>query len=188
MSGYISEAFSKFSDKLKRFNDADSDSRRIVKKKSDSDFAGENLKKRSERLRNNVVSTYKIYKSPFEVLGTDSVRAANIDSDENLLFKAYNLYKSALDLNLVNQDEIGATYIKDVELFSPLAQKPVYTSGGQFVYLFAWLYFEKKCREYFPFFDGEGNSSRLRFSRDKKKSLDIHESEIFRIIEDEVYS
>lgn len=186
MSSYISEAFSKFSDRLKRFNDADSDSRRIIKKNS-NDFAGENLKERSERLKNNVVSTYKIYKSPFEALGTDSVRAANIDSDETLLFKAYNLYKSAMDLNLLNQDEIGATYIKDVEIFSPLAQKPAYTSGGQFVYLFAWLYFEKNCREYFPFFDGEGNSARLRFSRDEKKSFDIHEAEIFRIIEDEFY-
>ena len=186
MSSYISEAFSKFSDRLKRFNDADSDSRRIIKKNS-NDFSGENLKERSERLKNNVVSTYKIYKSPFEALGTDSVRAANIDSDENLLFKAYNLYKSAMDLNLLNQDEIGATYIKDVEIFSPLAQKPVYTSGGQFVYLFAWLYFEKNCRDYFPFFDGEGNSAKLKFSRDEKKSLDIHEKEIFRIIEDEFY-
>lgn len=188
MSRYISEAFSKFSDRLKRFNDADSDSRRILKKQSDSEFFGENLKERSERLKNNVVSAYKIYKSPFEALGTDSVRAANIDSDENLLFKAYNLYKSAMDLNFLNQDEIGATYIKDVEIFSPLAQKPVYTSGGQFVYLFAWLYFEKNCREYFPFFEETGNSTKLKFSRDEKKSLSIHDKEIFRIIEDEFYS
>lgn len=186
MSTYISEAFSKFSDKLKRFNEAEQSSRKILKK--NSDFSGENLKERSDRLKNNVVATYKIYKSPFESLGTDSVRAAGIDSDEELLFKAYNLYKSAMDLNLINQDEIGSTYIKDVEIFSPLAQKALYTSGGQSVYLFAWLYFEKNCREYFPFFEEKEAGTKLCFTKRGKIFKNIQEKEIFKIIENEFYS
>lgn len=186
MSTYISEAFREFSKKLKKFNEA-SDARR-VEKKTENVFLQENLNDRAERLKNNVVETYRIYKSPFEVLGTDSSRASSIDNDEQELLKAYNLYKGVMDLNIINQDEIGATYIKDADIYSPLAQKAVYVSGGQFVYLFAWLVFEKGCNEYIPFFDGDDGRKRLRFSRTGAPNPSIHDEEILRIIKTEFYS
>lgn len=185
MNTNISEVFSRFSKKLKRFND--SPDSKIERKPTENSFLQETIKEKSERLRKNVAATYKIYKSPFETLGADSNRAASIDADEQFLLKAYNLFKSVMDLNLENQDEIGATYIKDVEIFSPLAQKSVYVSGGQFVYLRAWLCFEKKCAEYAPFFEEGNGKIRLRFEKSGNFKASRSEQEILRIIKDEFY-
>lgn len=185
MSANISEVFSRFSRKLKRFND--SPDSKIVKTPTENSFLQEKIKEKSERLRKNVCATYKIYKSPFEILGADSSRASLIDADEQALLKAYNLYKSVMDLNLENQDEIGSTHIKNVEIFSPLTQKSVYVSGGQFVYLRAWLVFEKNCVQYVPFFENLNGDVRLRFEKSGNIKIDRHEEEILRIIKDEFY-
>lgn len=186
MPVHVFDAVSRFSKKLKRFNG--SPDSKIVKEPTEDSVLQETIREKSERLRRNVTATYKIYRSPFEILGADSNRAASIDADEQALFKAYNLYKSVMDLNLQNQDEIGATYIKDVEIFSPLAQKNVYISGGQFVYLRAWLCLEKNCAEYVPFFEEDNGKVRLRFERAENIKTDRHEQEILRIIKDEFYS
>lgn len=186
MAVHVFDAVSKFSKKFKRFND--SPDAKFVKVTTEDDLLEGQIREKSERLHQNVVATYKLYKSPFEILGTDSNRASQIDADEQMLYKAYNLFKSVMDLNLENQDEIGATYIKDVEIFSPLAQKSVYISGGQFVYLRAWLVFEKGCAEYVPFFDESRGNTRLCFAKAGNIKSNQHENDILRIIKDEFYS
>lgn len=186
MGTNISDVFSKFSKKLKKFNE--SPDAKIVKEPTDDSRLQETIREKAARLQENVLATYKIYKSPFEILGLESKRAASIDADEQELFKAYNLFKSVMDLNLSNQDEIGATYIKDVEIFSPLSQKGVYVSGGQFVYLRAWLCFEKGCAEYVPFFKDSDGKVSLRFEKSGIFKTSRQEEEILRIIKDEFYS
>ena len=154
----------------------------------------EKLRERGERLKASVVSTYKIYRAPFEALGEHSDRAASLDKDEQALFKAYNLYKSCMEIDAENQGEealVGQTYIKSVDIASPLAEKASYTSGGQFIYLVAWLYFEQNCQEFIPFLSEheshEGYFS-LRFARAGDASFDAHDKEIFEVIKAEFYS
>ena len=143
MAQNIAEVFSTFSQKLNRFNKSQ-DAQRVVPPSKNS-YYEEKLRERGERLKASVVSTYKIYRAPFEALGEQSDRAASLDRDEQNLLKAYNLFKSCMEIDKEKQDEIGQTYIKNVEIASPLSDKASYTSGGQFIYLLAWLYFEQNC-------------------------------------------
>lgn len=186
MQQNIAEVFSNFSQKLARFNKS-SDSERVVVPSKDS-YYEEKLRERGERLRSSVVSTYKIYRAPFEALGKSSDRASSLDKDEQNLLKAYNLYKSCMDIDKENQDEIGATHIKSVEIASPLSDKASYTTGGQFVYLCAWLFFEQKCEEFIPFFTETENHHTLAFAKADSFSFDSHDKEIFEIIKAEFYS
>lgn len=186
MSQNIQEVFSTFSQKLARFNKS-SQTERTIPPSKDS-YYEEKLRERGERLRTSVVSTYKIFRAPYEALGKSSDRAASLDRDEQNLLKAYNLYKSCMDIDKENQDEIGATHIKSVEIYSPLADKASYTGGGQFIYLLCWLYFEQGCAEYLPFFAEAGNHCSLCFAPADSVQLDPHEKEIFEIIRAEFYS
>lgn len=186
MAQNIQEVLSSFSKKLSRFNKAE-DKERVVPPSKDK-YYEEKLRERGERLRSSVASTYKIYRSPFEALGENSDRAASIDKDEQNLLKAYNLYKSCMDIDKENQDEIGATHIKSVEIASPLSEKASYTAGGQFVYLSAWLFFEQNCGEFMPFFTEQNGHHVLCFSKSEIYQQDAHEREIFEIIRAEFYS
>lgn len=186
MERNVFEAFSTFSEKLKRFTKAGEKER--VQSPEKTELLQEELKIRQERFESSVAANYRIYKSPFETLGKDSERAASIDKDEQALFKAYNLYKSVAGLNSENAEEVGATYISYVEIATPLARKKSYTEGGFFVYLWLWLYFEKNCREFFPFFETDGAKTKLSFDVFKDAPPDAKTKEIFEIVRRDFYS
>ncbi|MCR4821516.1 MAG: hypothetical protein K5873_01425 [Treponema sp.] len=186
MSQNIQEVLSNFSRKLSRFNQSSSTER--TKSPSKDAYYEEKLRERGERFKLSVVSNYKIYKSPFQTLGQNSDRAASLDKDQQNLLKAYNLYKSCMEIDKENQDEIGQTYVKSVEIASPLSDKASYTSGGQFIYLMAWLYFEQNCQDYIPFFSEKENHFSLEFAKIASFQFDSHDQEIFDIIKAEFYS
>ncbi|MBQ9280751.1 MAG: hypothetical protein IJ207_00945 [Treponema sp.] len=187
MSQNFQEVLSNFSQKLARFNKSSQTERAVPPSKNS--YYEEKLRERGEKFRASVLSTYKIYRAPFEALGEQSDRAASIDKDEQALLKAYNLYKSCMDIDKENQDEIGSTHIKNVELYSPLADKASYTQGGQFIYLLCWLYFEQNSTEFMPFFKEIENHTVLCFSPSEDFHFDdSHEREIFELIEAEFYS
>ena len=186
MGQNIQEVFSNFSQKLARFNKAQ-DAERVVQPSKNS-YYEEKMRERGEKLRSSVIATYKIYRAPFEALGEKSDRASSIDRDEQNLLKAYNLYKSCMELDKENQDEIGSTHIKNVEIYSPLADKASYTSGGQFIYLLSWLHFEQNQQDYFPYFSESENHYNLCFAPTSNFDFDPHEKEIFNIIKEEFYS
>lgn len=189
MTQNIAEVFSTFSQKLSRFNKSPDAVRAPSPQKAKNEYFEEKLRERGEKLRVSVVSTYKIFRAPFESLGEQSDRAVSIDKDEQNLLKAYNLYKSCMDIDKENQDEIGTTHIKNVELYSPLAEKASYTQGGQFIYLLCWLYFEQNCQEFMPFFKEIESHNVLCFERAENFSFeDPHEREIFDIVKSEFYS
>ena len=183
----IQEVLSNFSEKLARFNKSSSTERVVPPSKNS--YYEEKLRERGEKFRSSVIQTYKIYRAPFEVLGEKSDRAASLDRDEQNLLKAYNLYKSCMEIDKENQDEVGQTHIKNVELYSPLADKASYTQGGQFIYLFCWLYFEQNCQEFLPFFKENESHYMLCFTDSENFQFsDPHEKEIFELVKAEFYS
>lgn len=187
MQQNIAEVFSNFSQKFARFSKSP-DAKRVVPPSKDS-YYEEKLRERGEKLRSSVAQTYKVYRAPFEALGETSDRAVSIDRDEQALLKAYNLYKSCMDIDKENQDEVGATYIKNVEIYSPLADKASYTQGGQFIYLLCWLYFEQNCNEFVPYFkENDGRNVLCFASGDSFSFADPHEMEIFELVKTEFYS
>lgn len=186
MTENIQDAISAFSDKLKRisgFSDA------VLKKDiSEDEILEEKIRHSALALRSNVVNTYRIYKSPFAALGKNSGRAASIEEDEQALFEAYSLFAGAMELNKKNEGKNAATYISRVEIASPLAKKACYTVGGQFIWLFLWLYFEKNCRDYFPYFCEREKNWELCFKKSANFLFEGHEKEVFEIVKREFYS
>lgn len=181
-------AISSFSEKLKRFSAAQQKELNI--QPTEDQILQKKIIEHSERLKFNVIANYKIYKSPYESLGKISERAASIDADEQLLLEAYNLYKNAMDLNenSTQKENRLHSYISKIELSCPLCTKASYTNGGQFIYLLCWLYFEKSCQEYFPFFIEHEKSFELSFCPSANFSFLPHDKELFEIVKREFYS
>ena len=129
-------------------------------------------------------------------MGQLSDRAKAMDQDERSLLKAYNLFSGAMNLNENGEDGKSAgsegagtetTFISRIEILSPLTQKSAYTTGGQFIYLMMWLYFEKNCREYMPVLAEKENGWSLGFVHAKNYSFENHDREIFEIVRQEFY-
>lgn len=185
----IGEVFSNFSQKLKKFTGSGQSERNV--QPGENALLQQRIRERGERLKSSVVSTYKIYKAPFEALGENSDRAAGIDRDEQSLLKAANLYKAVMDIKTEGEGEEGevsATFISRVEIASPLTQKASLTSGGQFIYLLCWLYFEQNFREYIPMFAEKDGVFSLVFVKAENFEFEGNDREIFGIVEKEFYS
>ncbi len=185
MANTLSQAVSSFSQKFSRFRKSPGAERTVPQ--SENEVIQRQLRERIQRLTASVAATYRIYKSPFEALGKNSDRAAGIDRDEQQLLKAYNLYKSVLDIQ--KEDEEGdGTFISRVEIATPLKDKAGYTSGGQFIYLVCWLHFEQGMSEFIPFFTEKDGAYSLAFARNENFEFEEHDKEIFEIIRQEFYS
>lgn len=213
----LSTALNKFSQKLNRFSKADDANLKI--QPSESTKFADALKERNEKLKIAVVATYKIYKSPFEALGTKSARADAIVKDEEALEQAYSIYKgcmksqdeissgksnetsgSNVNATLASKKDVIQTYIQKLEIHSPLTEKASYTTGGQFIYLIAYLFYEKNCTEYTPFFTQIGGTPEtpaihyaLNFEKTpteptEKSVLEERDLEILKIIKKEFYA
>ncbi|MCR5698863.1 MAG: hypothetical protein K6G52_04370 [Treponemataceae bacterium] len=192
----LSAAINEFSQKLSRFNKADDAKLNI--QPSESTKFDKALSERNEKLKKAVVATYKIYKSPFEALGAKSARADAIVKDEEALYDACKIYKACMEIqNEINGDDknqVAQTYIKTLEIHSPLAEKSSYTTGGQMVYLIAWLFFEKSSAEFYPFFTQIGGTPEnpaihyvLDFVNLDDATIDDHDLEILNCIKNEFY-
>lgn len=189
MQDNIQDALSIFSKKLKRFTKSSQTQPNLPKK--ENQYLQEQIRERTLRLKTSVVQTYRIYKSPYEALGKNSDRAANIDKDEQELLEAYNLYCGVMDLNgeeEKNDNQRKNTYISKIEIHSPLTQKGGYVSGGQFIYLLMWLYFEQNCQKYLPVFMEKDSGWTLAFVKSENYSFEEHDKEIFEIVKQEFYS
>ena len=193
MESEITKALRDFSRSFKKFSSSSKNDCIPQKKSSSKDsLLQEEINLKEEKFRSGIIATYRIYKNPFEALGQESDRAAAINNDEQLLFKAYELYRKVMELNRENPEETGDTFIQNFTIFSPLSQKAAYTEGGQFIYLCLWLYFEKKCQEYIPFFETfqekKKKKKRLSFTEKDSYSCSFHDKEIFEIVRQEFYS
>jgi hypothetical protein len=191
MQENIQDAINLFSQKLKRFKKSGQTER--IKTPGENAYLQEQIRERAERLRAGVVQTYRIYKAPFEALGKNSDRAAGIDRDEQALLEAYNLYSQVMEINGEGEEEQDkkpekTTYISRLELKSPLTEKAGYVSGGQFIYLLMWLYFEQNCQKYMPLFAEKDGNCNLIFVKAANYSFESHDKEIFEIVRQEFYS
>ncbi len=185
MAQTLSDAISSFSQKFQKFSRQSNQSRNPVP--TENSLLQSQIDEREGRLKSAVLSTYKIYKSPYEALGKDSKRAKAIDNDELLLLKAYNLFEGVFKANSEKADE--GTFLRTMEISSPLSDKYSYTSGGQFVYLICWLMFEQNKKEFIPeFFEYETGKYSLVFFQGEKYEFDQKMKEVISIIESNFYA
>ncbi len=185
MSQNLADAISSFSQKFARFSGQAAQERNLPP--TENTILQGQINDREERMKSAVLGTYKIYKSPFEALGKDSNRALAIDSDEQLLLKAYNLYEAVANVNSEKSDD--TTCLRHIEISTPLSEKYSYTSGGQFVYLLCWLMFEQNKKEFIPeFVEFESGKFALKFFPGEKYEFDQKMREVIGIIESNFYA
>lgn len=134
-----------------RFANSTSPAMKLPETKTQSDYISTLIMEKDSSFSLEVVSKYAQYREPFKTLGEDSAAARRIALDERYLLAAYKLFKAAKQA----EAEIGKgiTFIKDTSITSPLAARSEYTTGGEFVYLKAWLMFEQKAIDYVPQFE-----------------------------------
>lgn len=186
MSYRLAEAIADFSRKLRRFSEAERAERVHVPSKDEEIQSV--IRETDVRMKSGVVSTYRLYKAPFEALGENSERAKSIDRDEQSLLKAYNLYSACRDSDSEMRENLPETFIRGVDIASPLTEKAGYTQGGQFVYLAAWLFFEQGCRKYMPLMKEQNGRFSLCFAEPEDFAFSGNDKTIFNFIEAEFYS
>lgn len=180
----IASAFSAFGKKLSRF--------------VQSDETAPNLPPRTDELTQRrileadaafsaaVVKTYAKYRFPYQVFGEHSHEARSIARDEDALLAAYRLFCAVREAN----DQFGTdqTRIKDDVIASPLAGKPAYTQGGDFVYLQCWLRYEQGVTDVVPqFAQGKEGLYTLQFVPSAAFRADYKTKEITAVIQDAFY-
>ncbi len=184
MSEKIYKVIKKFSDKFSKFKNAEEKSRNetMPQNKKIQRLITEN----EERFVHNIIATYKLYKSPFDVLGKNSSRAVEIDRDQQNLVKIYELYKQIFFVSKEKSDE--DTFVVNIDFQTPLATKYNYTEGLQFIYLYAWLIYEKNMNDFVPYFEkNEHNFFKLKFMPLEEYEFNIQEKQILEVIKREFY-
>lgn len=140
-----------------------------------------------EEFKLAVAGNYRKYRFPYKTLGEKSAEADSLSCDEERILAAYNLYKAVREANA--SFGVYETRIADDVIRTPLTAMEAYTTGDEFVYLQAWLYFEKRARDFIPYMylqDG-GSSYILRFAETSGYRWNYKDKEVFAIIQAAFY-
>ncbi|MBO5137157.1 MAG: hypothetical protein J6B81_01475 [Spirochaetaceae bacterium] len=184
-SSTLGQAISNFETKFKRYIASDGNmTPKLQKNKSDSKYYSLDDK---ERYKKSVIENYKKFIAPFQVFGKSSAIADQLERDKTNLMAAFNLYKSVHELN--QQFGSTETYIKSIDLETPLTHRDRYTKGGEFIYLQCWFIYECKQKELVPqLTQNEQNGIwRLSFVPEERKHVTAQDLEVEAIIQECFY-
>jgi len=175
-------AFDAFTKKFNRFKTIHQGEAtpKPVKEKSPEILSQERINQMEEQFRLEIIEHYRRFMNPFGTLGAKSNQAAEIASDEENLFAAYNLFKGIQDLNENSGTE--KTRITKFEISSNIASKERYLSGGEFIYLQCWLFYEKNVTDFIAQLEGNLHFVPARFFK-----LNYQQKEICSIIRECFY-
>lgn len=180
----IASAFSAFGKKLSRF--VQSDAAAPEPPPRADELTQRRILEADEAFSAAVVKTYAKYRFPYQVLGEHSHEARSIARDEDALLAAYRLFCAVRDAN--EQFGTDQTRIKDDVIASPLAGKPAYTQGGDFVYLQCWLRYEQGVTDVVPqLAQGKEGLYTLQFIPSAAFRVDYKTKEITAVIQDAFY-
>ena len=140
-----------------------------------------------EEFKLAVAGNYRKYRFPYKTLGERSAEADSLICDEERILSAYNLFKAVREANASFASH--ETKIIDDVITCPLTQMEQYTTGDEFVYLQAWLYFEKRSRDFIPYMYllGDGSTYIIRFMPASSYRWNYKDKEVFAIIQAAFY-
>ena len=140
-----------------------------------------------EEFKLAVAGNYRKYRFPYKTLGEKSAEADSLICDEERILSAYNLFKAVREANASFASH--ETKIIDDVISCPLTQMEQYTTGDEFVYLQAWLYFEKRSRDFIPYMYllGDGSTYIIRFMPASSYRWNYKDKEAFAIIQAAFY-
>lgn len=180
----ITEAVSKFSDKLNRFNKVYPSSE-LPRGKNPNQHLEQLISEKKLAFKKSVITSYKRYRFPYKILGETSSQADEIAHDQDLLLSAYNLFKSVVE---ANEKFGGSETFLNAEIVSPLTTKGAYTLGDDFVFLQCYLMFEQKILDYIPFMNlNVDKTYSLQFQKADKFQFNSNQKEIIAVIKETFY-
>ena len=172
----VYKAVMDFQEKFRRFSGAAEKTGPQIQKSGET-LLEERIEQKQKEYEHAVLSAYNRF----------CANAASDDSDNPVrgdclnLMAAYNLYKAVHEAEKQFANE--HTALKKDILISSLCQKAEYTSGDDFVYLKAWLYFNQNIRDLVPIFSqDERGAFYLSFVPERLAKFTLREKEIFSII------
>lgn len=173
----ISDAIQKFSEKLERFNKAENSDKKIEKPLSKEQILKTEIENAENEKIQKITNIYSSFRFPV---------SKSVEEDEESLYKCYTLFKSILELNKTSGNNLS--FIKRVEFESPIIHKDFYATGNKFIFLSAWLFFEKKVNDFVPILISENSGKiRLDFEELENHHFSAEERMIFDTIKENVY-
>lgn len=167
----ISKAFNAFEKKMQRFMESGSTER--TASKTPEQLLKTKIDERELVFQQTVLNTYKSFVKPI---------SSEVEDDQVLISKAYDLFKAVYEAALTLKDD--RTSLAQIEIQSPLTSKECYTTGDKFVYLAAWLYYEKKCTEYIPYLERSAQGKyRLLFCPERFHKFTLDDKEVRAVIQ-----
>lgn len=182
-SGNVSNVVVKFSQKFSRFKMAGENARKISNPPDENRIIQAKINESEEERILNILKTYEIFRFP---------SSKEIEDDEEVLFRCYTLFKSVLELN--KSAGTKNVFVKNFEIENPLVRKDYYSAGKKFIFLQAWMIFEKGVKDFVPVLDFESEmpekSGRIRldFVDFEKHSFSSEEREILAVLRKNIYS
>ena len=139
MAKDIIEAMEKFSKKIVSFKRAENKS--FVMNESSEKKLQETINLSEQERVSAIKKEYENFKNPL---------SREIETDENALLKAFEIFMSLTELKK-NSDGEGAS-LRNFEIDCSICRKSEYTKPAcsKFIFLQSWFYFEKKITEYIP--------------------------------------
>ena len=172
----VYKAVMDFQEKFRRFSGAAEKSEPQIQKSGET-LLEERIEQKQKEFEHGVMSAY----NRFCLSAASDDPENSVRTDCQNLLAAYNLYKAVHEAEKQFSNE--HTALKKDILVSSLCQKSEYTSGDDFVYLKAWLYFNQNIRDLVPFFvQNERGSFSLQFVPERLAKFTLREKEIFSII------
>ncbi len=181
----IVRAVSAFSKKLSRFTAANPNGEPSTPMRPD-EIRQKKVDISEEAFRLSVAENYRKYRFPYKTLGENSETADALNTDEQRLLAAYNLFKAILAANEAFSKY--ETFIRDNVIATPLVDMEQYTTGDEFIYLQSWLYFEQKAKDYIPYLSIKPDGSYiLKFIPTADYRWNYRAKEVFAIIHSVFY-
>lgn len=167
----ISKAFNAFEKKMQRFMESGSLERTTAR--TPEQKLKKQIDERELVFQQTVINTYRSFVKPI---------STEVENDQVLISKAYDLYKAVYEAALTVKDDY--TSLAQIEIQSPLTSKECYTTGDKFIYLAAWLYYEKKCTEYIPYLERTSSGKfRLLFNPARFHKYSLDDKEVLSVIQ-----
>ncbi|MBE6354795.1 hypothetical protein [Treponema sp.] len=139
MAKDIIEAMENFTKKMDSFKHAENKS--FAVNESSEKKLQEKINRSEQERVSAIKKEYENFKNPL---------SREIETDENALLKAFEIFMSLTELKK-NSDGEGAS-LRSFEIDCSICRKSEYTrpACSKFIFLQSWFYFEKKVTEYIP--------------------------------------
>ncbi|MGN0739868.1 MAG: hypothetical protein ACI4LX_06825 [Treponema sp.] len=165
----MSKIISNFSKKFSQFNK--SENREIVRQKNPDRILQEKITASENERKLKLQKDFSAYLNPV---------TQDIESDEESLLKAYELYRQIFEVTQKFSD--GKTHLADIKITSPICTKSEYTQKNKFSFLRLWFLQKNTDADFVPVIICENAKFYLSFVKKEEFEFSGFEKEIMQAL------